>query len=73
MNKLLTAIALTAATASTAFAQPRLKYYNMVPSTRSPAIASDPSPRGFSGGDYVGRDPDPGIQSELLRDPPADR
>jgi hypothetical protein len=73
MKKRLAAIALAAAMASPAFAQPAVRYYNAVPSSRAPAIISDPSPRGLADGDYVARDPDPAIRSELLRGPPNDR
>lgn len=73
MNKVLAAIALTAMMASSAFAQPSVRYYNTIPSSRSPAITNDPSPHGFLSGDYLGGDPDPRINSELRRDPPDDR
>ncbi len=73
MSKFVAAITLTAVIAAPAFAQPVVRYYNTIPSSRSPAIVSNPSPRGFWAGDYVGGDPDPRIDSELLRDPPDDR
>jgi hypothetical protein len=72
MKTLVTTIALAVATASPASAQPAVKYYNAIPSSWAPAITTDPLPRGFADGDYVARDPDPAIRSELLRDPPND-
>ena len=65
MNRILAALALTAAMASAAFAEPAVRYYNSVPSSHAPAINSDPSARGFAPGDYVSRDP--AIASQCLR------
>jgi len=65
MNRILAALTLMAALASAALAEPAVRYYNTVPSSHAPAIISDPSPRGFTAGDYVGRDPT--IASQCLR------
>jgi hypothetical protein len=76
MKTFFPAIALAAATISSVFAQPAVHYYNSVPSSLSPAIVSDPSPRRVMDGDYVTRDPDPMVLSELSRlprDVPEDR
>ena len=73
MRTLLAAVAVAAVTVSAAFAQPAVRYYNSVPSSRAPAITRDLSPYFFTDGDYRARDPDPGIRSELRRDPPDDR
>jgi len=67
MNRLLAVIALTAALASPALAQPDVRYYNTVPSSHAPAITGDPSPRGFAAGDYVVRAPDLRMDLKLLR------
>jgi len=77
MEKIFSAIALTAVMtavmAAPAFAQASsMAYYTTVPSSRSPAVTSDPSPRGLVDGDYLARDRDPEIQSELRCDPPPD-
>jgi len=73
MKTIFSAIALMAVMASPAFAQLSVSYYNVIPSSRSPAITSDPSPRGLVDGDYVARDPDPAIQWELTSEPSDDR
>ena len=73
MTRILAALALTAAMASLAFAQPSLRYYNTIPSSHAPAITSDPSPHGFAAGDFVARDPASRIDFELLPEPPDDR
>ena len=73
MNQVLAAIALTTMMTSSGFAQPAIRYYNTIPSSRSPAITNDPSPHGYWSGDFLGGDPDVRINSELRRDPPDDR
>ena len=76
MKTFLPAIALAAATLSSVFAQPAVKYYNTVPSSLTPAIVTDPSPRRSTDGDYVTREPDPMVLTELSKlrsNPPDDR
>lgn len=70
MKTFLLAIALTAVTGSAALARSAVQYYNTLPSSRSPAIVSDPSPHGFSAGDYVWDEPDQRVPSQLLSAPP---
>ena len=73
MKTLLPTIALAAATASSALAQPAERYYNTVPTSQAPAIIADPSPCWFIDGDYVIHKPNLRILSELQRQPPDHR
>ena len=70
MRNIVTAIALATVMASPAFAK-TVKYYDMAPDQLS-TVRNAPA-RAFEGSEYVGRDPDARIQSELRRDPPDDR
>jgi hypothetical protein len=62
MKKILVAIALSGAMAAPVYAK-----------TVKPLVAATQDARADDGRDYVGHDPDPRIQSELLRDRPSDR
>ena len=70
MRKIITAIALTTVMASPVFAK-TVKTYDMAPDQIS-TVRNAPA-RAFEGSEYVGQDPDPRIESELLRDPASDR
>jgi hypothetical protein len=70
MKKFSAVIAVTALMVSPVFAKPAARYGDMVRSPQS--LMSAPS-RDFVDGDYIGHDPDPRIESGLVRDPPAVR
>jgi hypothetical protein len=71
MNRYLTALALAAAIAAPTVAQARM-WSSDTASPHSSVMTNDRG-YGYNAGSYVGHDPDPGIESELLRDPPDDR
>ena len=67
MSKVVAAIALAGMLASPAFAQPDVRYYNTIPSSRAPSLTSNPSPRDPWAGDFIPGDPDPRMNSAVLR------
>jgi hypothetical protein len=67
------AMALAVAAASPALAETTGKPHGATGSEPSQAFKHGAAARNFVGPEYVGRDPDPRIQSELDRDPADDR
>ena len=73
VNRYIMAMALAVAAASPALAETTGKSHGATGSTPSQAFTLGAAARDFVGPEYVGRDPDPRIQSELDRDPADDR
>jgi hypothetical protein len=73
VNRYVMAMALAVAAASPALAETTGKSHGATASESSQAFNHGAATRDFVGPEYVGRDPDPRVQSELDRDPADDR
>jgi hypothetical protein len=73
INRYVMAMALAIAAASPAIAETTGKSHGTTGSAPSQAFTRGAPARDFVGPEYVGRDPDPRIRSELDRDPADDR
>ena len=73
VNRYIMAMALAVAASSPALAETAGKPHGATGSAPAQASTHGAAARDFVGPEYVGRDPDPRIQSELDRDPADDR